>query len=118
METMQVKTAASLYDVKESYLRVLCTRGVVRSTLVGGRHFITPAEMDRVFKGLRSPVSKCEPKPETVKGKLTLKTIAAECDVSFSLLRAMCKDQRLKAQKLGKSWYVTRGEIERVFGGK
>lgn len=58
METMQVKTAAALYDVKESYLRVLCTRGVVRSTLVGGRHFVTPAEMDRVFKGIEAPKAK------------------------------------------------------------
>ena len=69
METMQVKTAARLYDVKEPYLRVLCIRGTVKAQMVGQRWFITKEEMDRVFKGLRSPVLKCEPKPETVKGK-------------------------------------------------
>lgn len=64
LETMQIKTAAALYDVKVSYLQVLCTRGVVKSTLVGGRHFITPAEMDRVFKGIEAPKAKGKVAPK------------------------------------------------------
>ena len=52
METMQIKTAAPLYDIDPRALQTLCTRGVVKSVKVNGRHYVTPAEMDRVFKGV------------------------------------------------------------------
>lgn len=108
-----VKTASSLYDVKESYLRVLCTRGVVRSTLVGGRHYITPAEMDRVFLGLTTPLSACRPKPEAVKDKISLREITKKYGVSdYSVMN----DKRLKPQKLNGRWFFIRTEVERVFG--
>lgn len=61
-ETMQLKTAAPLYDIDVSYLRLLCTRGEVKGQLVGGRWFVTPAEMDRVFKGV-VPAADRKPKP-------------------------------------------------------
>ena len=54
-ETMQVRTAAALYDVKPAYLANLLTRGIVKGQMVGGRWFVTPAEMDRVFKGIEPP---------------------------------------------------------------
>ena len=44
-ETMQVRTAAAN----------LLTRGIVKGQMVGGRWFVTPAEMDRVFKGIEPP---------------------------------------------------------------
>ena len=51
-KTMQVKTAAALYDVRPAYLTTLCTRRIVRGQFVGGRWFVTPGEMDRVFRGI------------------------------------------------------------------
>ena len=57
METMQIKTAAALYDVNPRMLQNFCTRGDVKAQLVGGRYFITPAEMDRVFKGIKPVVA-------------------------------------------------------------
>lgn len=51
-ETMQIKTAAALYDLKEAYLRTLCLRGTVKAHQFGGRWYITPKEMDCVFKGV------------------------------------------------------------------
>ena len=38
METMQIKTAAPLYDIDPRALQTLCTRGVVKSVKVNGRH--------------------------------------------------------------------------------
>jgi len=52
LETMQIKTAAPLYDIDPRALQTLCTRGVVKSVKVNGRHYVTPAEMDRVFKSI------------------------------------------------------------------
>lgn len=52
METMTLETAASKYDVKLSTLRLMCVTGKVASTKVGNRRYVTPAAMDRVFKGV------------------------------------------------------------------
>lgn len=51
-ETMTLKTAADLYDVKLSTLRLMCLRGKVKSTKPGKLRFVTTSEMDRVFKGI------------------------------------------------------------------
>jgi hypothetical protein len=51
IETMTLETAAPLYDVKLSTLRLLCVRGDVVSTKVGKRRYVTRAAMDAVFKG-------------------------------------------------------------------
>lgn len=59
-ETMRLGTAAPLYDISVDRLRRMCTRGEVKSTLVGGDHFVTPAEMDRVFKGVEAPKAKAK----------------------------------------------------------
>lgn len=50
-ETMKLETAAPLYDVKLSTLRLMCTRGDVPSKKVGKHRYVTKASMDRVFKG-------------------------------------------------------------------
>jgi len=49
-ETMKLATAAPLYDVKLSTLERMCLKGVVKSKKVGGFRYVTPAEMDKVFK--------------------------------------------------------------------
>lgn len=46
-----LEEAANLYSVKLSTLRIMATKGTVKTTKVGKRHYVTPAEMDRVFKG-------------------------------------------------------------------
>jgi len=51
-ETMKLATAAPLYDVKLSTLKMMCLKGTVKSKLVGGHRYVTPAEMDKVFKGV------------------------------------------------------------------
>lgn len=51
-ETMTLEIAAERYNVKLSTLRLMCLRGVIKSTKPGKRRFVTPAEMDRVFKGV------------------------------------------------------------------
>ena len=50
-ETMNLETASSLYDVKLSTLRLMCVKGEVKSKKVGNHRYVTPSEMDRVFKG-------------------------------------------------------------------
>lgn len=52
-QTMTLETAATLYDVKLSTLRLMCTRGEIESKKVGKHWFVTPAAMDRVFKSAR-----------------------------------------------------------------
>jgi len=49
-ETMKLATAAPLYDVKLSTLKMMCLKNKVKSKLVGGHRYVTPAEMDKVFK--------------------------------------------------------------------
>jgi len=56
-ETMRLETAAPMYDVKLTTLRLMCTRGEVESRKVGKRRYVTKAAMDKVFKS-ESPSSK------------------------------------------------------------
>lgn len=49
-ETMTLETAAPMYDVKLSTLRLMCTRGTIASQKVGKRRYVTMAAMDAVFK--------------------------------------------------------------------
>lgn len=51
-ETMTLETAAPLYDVKLTTLRLMCTRGTIASQKVGKRRYVTRAAMDAVFKGV------------------------------------------------------------------
>jgi hypothetical protein len=117
-ETMRLRTAAPLYDVSAHYLRVLCTRGDVEATLIGGKYYVTSAAMDRVFKGASSPLLACRPKPEAIKGKLTLKQITKEYGVAGHVLMASVKNKSLSARKINRRWFIDRSEVERVFGTK
>lgn len=60
METMTLETAAGKYDVKLSTLRLMCVRGTVQSVKVGKRRYVTPAEMDRHFKGIEAVPAKAK----------------------------------------------------------
>lgn len=48
---MNLETAAEQYDVKLSTLRLMATRGDIETVKVGKRRYVTPEEMDRIFKG-------------------------------------------------------------------
>ncbi|MEA5115960.1 MAG: hypothetical protein VB050_18240 [Geobacteraceae bacterium] len=63
METMTLKTAEAMYDVKVKTLRLMCLRGQIESVRVGKHRYVTKAEMDRVFKGIEpeSPREKKKP---------------------------------------------------------
>lgn len=50
-ETMTLETASTQYDVKLSTLRLMCVRGQIPSRKVGKRRYVTPENMDAVFKG-------------------------------------------------------------------
>lgn len=50
---MTLKTAAPAYDVKLSTLRDMCLRKKINGVKVGMLWYVTPAEMDRVFKGIK-----------------------------------------------------------------
>lgn len=52
---MTLETAAPMYDVKLSTLRLMCTRGDIESQKVGKRRYVTKAAMDRKFKGEAAP---------------------------------------------------------------
>jgi hypothetical protein len=117
-ETMGLTTAAKKYGVVRSTLENWCGRGKMKGMKVGNRWYVTAGEMERVFRGTNSPLPILEPKPEAIVGKLTLWAIAVEYGISPPDLRVFCKDKRLKAQKLGKCWYVDRTEVERFFKGE
>jgi len=55
-ETMTLETAAKLYDVKLTTLRLMCTRGTIDSQKVGKRRYVTKVTMDKIFKGEAEPV--------------------------------------------------------------
>jgi hypothetical protein len=59
-ETMALETAVELYDVKLSTLRLMCLRKTVKATKVGKYWYVTPAAMDKVFKGLVVPEPKAK----------------------------------------------------------
>jgi len=113
--TLQIKTAAALYDLKEALLRTLCLRGTVKAHQFGGRWFITPAEMDRVFKGIKTPLTACRPKPEAIKNKISLQELTEQYQISRHFV---LKDKRLKRQKLNKRWFFDRAEVELVLGSE
>lgn len=50
METMNLKTAAAVYDVNLSTLRLMATRGEIATKKVGKYRYVTKAAMDKVFK--------------------------------------------------------------------
>jgi tRNA A37 threonylcarbamoyladenosine modification protein TsaB len=54
IQTMALKKAAPLYGIPLSTLRLMATRGTVKAKKVGRAWYVTPAEMDRVFKGDKS----------------------------------------------------------------
>jgi predicted site-specific integrase-resolvase len=57
-ETLNLETASERYDVPLPTLRLWCTSGRVKSTKAGKRRYVTPAEMDRVCKGVEAPEAK------------------------------------------------------------
>jgi len=47
--TMTLKTAAEMYGVKLSTLRLMCVKGTVASTKPGKHRYVTREAMDAVF---------------------------------------------------------------------
>lgn len=50
-ETLNLKTAATMYDIKESTLRWKCIRGEISATKVGRKWYVDAQAMERLFKG-------------------------------------------------------------------
>ncbi|GFO60949.1 hypothetical protein GMST_32740 [Geomonas silvestris] len=54
VRTMLLETASKAYGVNLTRLRLYCTRGWVVAQKFNGTYYVTPQEMDRVFRGVVS----------------------------------------------------------------
>lgn len=51
METMSVRTASKLYDIREGTLRQMCIRGKIPAVKVGHKWYLKVETLERFFKG-------------------------------------------------------------------